>query len=57
MQSGAPQFIVACCTPGCYWEEECPTRREARLAGRVHEEAHEFHVTGVFPLDETKTAA
>ncbi len=50
-------YTVSCFTPGCAWERAYATRAEARLAGREHEETHDYHITAVFPREEPRLAA
>ncbi len=57
MESNESVYTVTCFTPGCEWERGYPTRAEARLAGREHEEKHDFHITAVFPREKPRLAA
>jgi hypothetical protein len=53
----ATAYTVACCTPGCAWQEDCATRVEARFAGEQHEQEHDGHITYVFPPNSAQKVA
>ncbi len=49
-------YTVACCTPGCTWEQEHVTQDTARHAGDRHEREHAGHCAHLFPPDMTQGA-
>ncbi len=49
-------YIVACCTPGCNWEQEYEAQDYARNAGDRHESEHDGHLAYVFPPEMTQGA-
>ncbi len=49
-------YTVACCTPGCNWEQECEAHEHARNAGDQHERAYDGHLAYVFPPEMAQAA-
>ncbi len=49
-------YTIACCTPGCAWEQEHTRHEDARHAGDQHEREHVGHLAYLFPPNMTQGA-